>query len=109
MNIKYLLVVQFASLQVFAEDVAVIIGGQYNAYMSKQCLQSVEVYTKHLSKNKLLCNNTHEEPHIPDLPIPIYAAAAVFLPEFGIYLCGGFNDKNEPLKSCYRYDPRVRK
>jgi len=109
MKIKYLVVLLFAGGHVFAEDVAVIIGGQFNSWQGHQCLQSVEIYTKHLSKDKLVCNNTNEEPHIPDLPIPIYAAAAVFLPQFGIYLCGGINDKHEPLKTCYRYDPRVKK
>ena len=106
---KILTILLYLCVAVPAEDVAVILGGQYCSSPHSPCtiLRDVEIYTKHLSKDIFLCNGANEDPQIPSLPVPIYGASAVFLPEFGLYLCGGRNDKNEYLKSCYRYDPSI--
>ena len=101
MDTPVVLVLLCANILVSTEDIAVIIGGKWTGWKQPdQFHQSVEVYTKHLSENPTLCNSTNEEPHIPDLPMPIYAAAAVYLPDFGIYLCGGINDKQEHIVCC---------
>ena len=106
---KVLTILFYLCIAVSAEDVAVILGGMSCSSPVTPCtyLRDVEVYTKHLSTHRYLCKGTNEDPQIPSLPMPIYGASAVFLPEFGIYLCGGRNDNGEYLKSCYRYDPRI--
>ena len=90
-------------------EVAVVMGGIYlsSPITPTHLLNGVEVYTSHLDKDKQLCKQTNKEPDVPDLPIPIYGASAVFLPDYGIFLCGGMTENSEYVTTCYRYDPRV--
>ena len=106
---KYLAIFLCLFSTVYTNEVAVVMGGQYwsSPITPNHLLNTVEVYTSHLTKDKQLCKNTNKEPDVPNLPIPIYGASAVFLPDFGIFLCGGMSENSEYVTTCYRYDPRV--
>jgi len=106
---KYLPILLCLFSAVSTDDVAVVMGGKYwsSPITPSYLLTDVEVYTSHLTKDQQLCKKTNEEPDVPNLPIPIYDASAVFLPDFGIFLCGGMTENSQYVTTCYRYDPRV--
>ena len=75
-------------------DIPVIIGGKNGS----DPYVEVEVYNP---KYETCSDNT--EPRIPDFPVPIYGASAVYVKDIGIYVCGG----GKP--DCYTYNPRQNK
>ena len=84
-------------------EVAVIIGG-FN--LPSEFAKSVEVYMEHLPEPLRKCPETEDVPAVPDFPVPIVSHSAVFLPDFGIYVCGG-NDTDTlgTSDACYNYNP----
>ena len=78
-------------------EVAVIIGGTDTTNTS---FDEVEVYNWIDNQWKTCPNESMLQ--VPNLPIPIYGASAVYLPDTGIYVCGGFDNQND----CYVYNPR---
>ena len=96
-------IVQLIYCQATNHEVAVIIGGTNSSHDFKD----VEVYSyfDHLKKS---CSNG-EYPSVPDLQIPLVGASAVYVPEMGIYVCGGVDvtdDGYKANKDCFRYDPK---
>ena len=85
-------------------EVAVIVGG---GGPSSEYPTPVEVYMEHLPEPLRKCPETEEVPAVPDFPVPIGDHSAVFLPDFGIYVCGGKLPDNghEYSNACYNYNP----
>ena len=110
MKVKIFALLWYLFITVSAEDVAVIIGGKewYGPGVDRRIryLNDAFIYTTHLPDKNTPCRATNEKPQIPDLPIAMYGFDAVFLPQYGIYICGGWNQDGEYLTHCYRYDPR---
>ena len=44
-------------------------------------------------------------PKVPDFPIPVFGASAIYIDNIGIFVCGGSNNQND----CYKYDPYYNK
>ena len=85
-----------------ASDVAVIIGGCDSAtYLT--CKQSSEVYSG--QSTTPACKNGNI-PTVPDFPGTISQHTSVYVPEHGIYVCGGRDIGNNLSTSCYVYNPR---
>ena len=92
----------FATLVSTDDEVAVLIGGMDNNGTHLE----VEVwnYINHHEKN---CSDTGEPPHVPDFPFPVKGASAAYLPDMGIYVCGGVNETSGDMsRDCYKYNPR---
>ena len=89
---------------VVALEVAVIVGGNKDA---STYLTNVEVYTAHLPNGQQNCKGTGLAPTVPDLPVRLAGASAVYLPDFGIYVCGGYSPDTGYEGFCYRYSPKV--
>ena len=98
--ILFMTIPQFIHCQTSNPEVAVIIGGTNKSHD----FRDVEVYS-YLNHFKQNCLNG-KYPRLPDFPIPIVGASSVYVPQKGIYVCGGVKDNLEPHKDCYRYDPR---
>ena len=82
-------------------EVAVIIGG---AAGSNDTVTDVEVYN-YIDGNEKTCPNGIA-PQIPNFPIKhLIGASSVYLPDIGIYVCGGPNGQ----LNCYKYNPRENK
>ena len=97
-------IVQFIYCQATNHEVAVIIGGTNESHD----FLDVEVYS-YLDHVKKPCSNG-EYPSVPDLPKPLVGASAVYVPETGIYVCGGVDvtdDGYVPHKDCYKYNPKI--
>ena len=93
------------SFSVYAQEVAVLLGGDGSP--DQHDPQPVEVYMGHLSE-PLRCPNTGEAPSVPDLPVPVRGASAVYLPGFGIYVCGGWNSNTTAYENaCYKFNPSI--
>lgn len=87
-----------------SREVAVILGGKDDT--SDHGPVSVEVYSG--ADPPTPCPGTEDLPHVPDLPQPLRGASAIYVPDFGIYLCGGINAVTGIVeKSCYNYNPSV--
>ena len=87
------------------QEVAVIIGGRNES----QPFVNVEVYRDWLN-HELKCPETEEDPSIPNFPIPIHGASAIYLPGIGIYVCGGVNAITEAKNhDCYKYNPKEKR
>ena len=84
-------------------QVAVLIGGGSNETNTHI---EVEVwnYIDNIEQN---CSDTGEPPQVPDFPFPVVGASAVYLPNIGIYVCGGVNTNTwEKSRDCYKFNPR---
>ena len=84
-------------------QVAVVIGGWNgtNAYTE------IEVWNHIHNNAQQNCTDTGEPPHVPDFPFPVLGASAVYLPDIGIYVCGGVNTITwENSRDCHKYNPR---
>ena len=108
MNYVYILIFYLTCQSIWCHvddaEVAVIIGG----INEDQSIVEVEVYS-YLNNEKQLCPGTNEEPTIPNFPFPVVGASAIYLPDIGIYVCGGMNvdvDPWESIRDCYMYNPR---
>ena len=87
-----------------ANEVAVIVSG---VGLAGAPVYSVELYMGHLP-DQLKCTETGQLPTVTDFPVPVQGASAVFLPDFGIYVCGGKNlETSEKEKACYNYNPAI--
>ena len=87
-----------------ANEVAVIVSGRG---LGGAPVYSVELYMGHLPE-PLTCAETGELPTVTDFPVPVKGHSAVFLPDFGIYVCGGVNMETwEIEKACYNYNPAI--
>ena len=88
-------------------DVAVIIGGLNGSHT----FLDVEVYSYRKENMSQIqnCPDTEIYPAVPNFPLPINRASAVYLPNIGIYVCGGVYDEDEGKKynhHCFKYNPR---
>ena len=99
--IQFTIIPPFIHCQTANPEVAVIIGGTNKSHD----FLDVEVYS-YLNHFKENCPNG-EYPSLPDFPIPIVGASSIYVPNKGIYVCGGVKDNFEPQKDCYKYDPRA--
>ena len=91
-------------------DVPVIIAGKYQLCTigcEYTYYKDVYAYSKNTPESDITCKSTNEPPYIPDLPTDLFDFGAVFLPDYGINICGGKMGNGSYLTYCYRYDPRV--
>ena len=86
------------------QEVGIIIGGKnVTGYPLK-----TELYVDH--RYPSLCPETGEEPSVPDFPVPLLGASAIYLPNIGIYICGGMNADTGTLEHyCYKYNPKEKR
>ena len=83
-------------------EVAVLIGGMDNNGTHLE----VEVWN-YINHHKQNCSDSGEPPHVPDFPFPVKGASAAYLPDIGIYVCGGVNETSgDKSRDCYKYNPR---
>ena len=79
-------------------ELAVIIGGingdNNYTYNEVEVFQYVDGWQFNCSDNTI--------PQVPNFPVAVSEASAVYLENIGIYVCGGSNGQTD----CYKYDPR---
>ena len=79
-------------------EIVVIVGGTNGTVPHS----TTEIYN-YYGSTYLTCSDGNP-PEIPDFPIAIQGASAVYLPNTGIYICGGHSD-SEVNRDCYKYNP----
>ena len=79
-------------------ELAVIIGGinggNNDTYIEVEVYQYVDGHQINCSDNTI--------PKVPNFPVAVSGASAVYVENIGIYVCGGSNGQTD----CYMYDPR---
>ena len=83
---------------VSSHQVAVIIGGTDAGWD----LANVEVYSDDKGSK---CPNTGYPVQVPNFPHPIKGASGVYVPNRGMYVCGGVMKSGELDRKCYTYNP----
>ena len=82
-------------------EVAVIIGG---INIDNDNITEVEVYNFDKDGYEITCPGLGANaPQVPSFPIPLFGASAIYLPNIGIYVCGGAIGQ----LNCYKYNPRI--
>ena len=98
-NLCFLLILPSASFH----QVAVIIGGANSTHE----LAEVEVYIG--NDDNIIpisnCPDTNRPPEVPNFPYPMKGASGVYIPDIGIYVCGGVRNGSEMERTCYKYNP----
>lgn len=84
--------------RVSSHHVAVIIGGTN----SGNDLKDVEVYSDDKGS---ICHDTGNPAQVPNFPHSIKGGSGVFIPDKGIYICGGVMATGEMDRKCYKYNP----
>ena len=95
----FLMQITFSTSSVDTEDpdLPVIIGGTNGSFTFVE----VEVYN-YIGTSYFDCSD-NTPPRVPDFPVEVYGASAVYVNDSGIYVCGG------GLMECYKYNPRQNK
>ena len=86
-------------------DMAVLIGGLDSDTASYY--RGVDVYTTHLTDDEKKCKTTGTAPTIPDLPFGTSRHDAIYLPNYGIYVCGWISSMGLQTTECWNYNPEV--
>ena len=83
---------------VSSHQVAVIIGGTDSSWD----LADVEVYSDDKGS---ICPGARNPAQVPNFPHSIKGASGVYVPDKGMYVCGGVMHSGELDRKCYKYNP----
>ena len=91
---------------VYAKEVAVLIGGWNNENRTHWI--PVDIYDTHLEDSEKYCKDGNK-PTIPNLPWGTTGHTGIFLPNYGIYLCGWYGDTKQERSECWNYNPQIKR